>query len=311
MKALRRRDLSGNVSSTTTAAPDSVKGATTSSQPKKPNAEANIANLVATDAMFVSEMSGYVLYLFTCTISIAGSLVLLYRILGEFSFIFRPEKEKKEGAGFSSWMPKKNQKKTDDVYNHTIALPGPSSLAGVVVIILMTPVQALVSKLFAKTQQSLLAATDVRLALSTETIKAIELIKYSAWEDIFYRRMQSARRIELSVLRKRFYVRCLASVVSQATPALVTTSSFAVYTLVYGQRLTASVAFSSLSLTSLLLTPLATLLEMMTALTNAWVSCQRVSLSFCLATIRGVAGLTSSVLSTDCLIPQCPRDLKV
>lgn len=88
--------------------------------------------------------------------------------------------------------------------------------------------------------------------------------------------MQKSRDHELGVLKHRFYIRVLANVMMQITPPLVTIVTFAFYTLYFKRPLTAAIAFTSLSLFSMIRTPLAAVLEMTTAATNAYVSAGRV-----------------------------------
>jgi ABC-type multidrug transport system fused ATPase/permease subunit len=107
-------------------------------------------------------------------------------------------------------------------------------------------------------------------------LNSIKTIKFAAWEDKFYDRMQNSRDHELNVLKTRFNIRVLANVVTQITPPLVTVVTFAFYTLYFKQPLTAATAFTSLSLFSMIRTPLAAILEMITAATNAFVSAARV-----------------------------------
>ncbi|KAJ9121758.1 hypothetical protein QFC22_002380 [Naganishia vaughanmartiniae] len=155
-------------------------------------------------------------------------------------------------------------------------LLGVSSLAGVAVLVLTTPVQGWITQLFAKTQKKLLKATDARLEAATETLGAIKTIKFAAWEDKFIERLNKSRTHELAVLSTRFRVRVFSNVVTQVIPSLVTIITFAAYTLHYKQPLTSSVAFPALTLFSMLRTPLAAIQEMVTMSTNAFVSAGRV-----------------------------------
>jgi ABC-type multidrug transport system fused ATPase/permease subunit len=121
-----------------------------------------------------------------------------------------------------------------------------------------------------------LHATDARLEAATEVLSSIKTIKFAAWENKFFDRMQTSRDHELGVLKHRFYLRVLANVMMQITPPLVTIVTFAFYTLYFKRPLTAAIAFTSLSLFSMIRTPLAAVLEMTTAATNAYVSAGRV-----------------------------------
>ena len=122
----------------------------------------------------------------------------------------------------------------------------------------------------------LLHATDARLEAATEVLSSIKTIKFAAWENKFFDRMQKSRDHELGVLKHRFLIRVLANVMMQITPPLVTIVTFAFYTLYSKRPLTAAIAFTSLSLFSMIRTPLAAVLEMTTATTNAYVSAGRV-----------------------------------
>lgn len=105
---------------------------------------------------------------------------------------------------------------------------------------------------------------------------AIKTIKFAAWEDKFIERLNKSRMHELAVLSTRFRVRVFSNVVTQVIPSLVTIVTFAVYTLYLKQPLTSSVAFPALTLFSMLRTPLAAIQEMVTMVTNAYVSAGRV-----------------------------------
>ncbi len=77
------------------------------------------------------------------------------------------------------------------------------------------------------------------------------------------------------MLRRKQWVRAGANILVQLMPPLVTVITFYFYTIVYGNTLDASTAFTSLALFSMLRIPLSLLLETTTTVTNAYVSCQR------------------------------------
>ena len=81
---------------------------------------------------------------------------------------------------------------------------GLAAFAGIAVLILLIPVQAVVGRLYTIIQRRLMAATDARLETVTEAIAHIKLIKFNAWEDKFFDRMSVARHRELHVLAQRF-----------------------------------------------------------------------------------------------------------
>lgn len=60
-------------------------------------------------------------------------------------------------------------------------LLGPAALAGIAVLGLAAPLQGLLNRLWYKVQKKLMSASDKRLALATEVIAQIKLVKWFAW----------------------------------------------------------------------------------------------------------------------------------
>ena len=214
-KALRRRDVSGRVTDESAS-------------------EGKIANLVSVDAFQVSEICGYIFYLFSCPLAVVINTALLYDTLGVASF------------------------------------------AGIAVLILLIPVQALVGRLFTVIQRRFMAATDARLEAVTEVIAHVKLIKFNAWESKFFDRMAITRRRELQVLAQRFATEVFLNLVIWGTPVVVTAFAFAVHSLILHQPLTADRAFSSLILFNMLRDPLGLFQDTITRLLQSYTSCVRV-----------------------------------
>ncbi|WRT68702.1 uncharacterized protein IL334_005682 [Kwoniella shivajii] len=80
-KALRRRDLSGNVKKTKID-----KNGKTVDDPEAAASEGKIANLVSVDAFMISEICAYIYYLVSCPFAIILNSFLLYKTLGVASF---------------------------------------------------------------------------------------------------------------------------------------------------------------------------------------------------------------------------------
>ncbi|WWC71269.1 uncharacterized protein I206_105222 [Kwoniella pini CBS 10737] len=80
-KALRRRDLSGNVKKTKVD-----KSGKVVDDPEAAASEGKIANLVSVDAFSVSEICAYTYYLVSCPFAVILNSVLLYNTLGPASF---------------------------------------------------------------------------------------------------------------------------------------------------------------------------------------------------------------------------------
>ncbi|ORX38217.1 ABC transporter type 1, transmembrane domain-containing protein [Kockovaella imperatae] len=153
---------------------------------------------------------------------------------------------------------------------------GVAAFAGMGVLVLMIPIQAVVGKLFTVVQKRFMAAVDLRLEAVTEVIAHIKLIKFNAWETKFFDRMSTTRTKELYYLAQRFGVSCLSNVLVWGTPVLVTASAFAVHSLVLKQPLTADRAFASLVLFNMLRDPMGLFQETLLRLIQAYTSCQRI-----------------------------------
>lgn len=153
---------------------------------------------------------------------------------------------------------------------------GQSAIAGIVVLLLLIPVQTVMAKLMAVFQQRLLEATDVRLAQVTEVISFVKLLKFNSWQGKFLERMKGSRGAELKALAKLFVLLTLQGVLAWGTPVFVTVAAFGWQVLVVKQPLTADVAFSSLLLFQLLRDPVAILQETITEFVRAYTSCARI-----------------------------------
>ena len=153
---------------------------------------------------------------------------------------------------------------------------GAASFAGIAVLVLLIPVQALIGRLYTIIQRRLMAATDARLESVTEVIAHVKLIKFNAWEGKFIDRMSVTRKHELAVLAQRFATTVLFNLVIWGTPVFVTASAFAVHSLVLKQPLTADRAFSALILFNMLRDPMALFQDTLTRLLQSYTSCVRI-----------------------------------
>jgi len=153
---------------------------------------------------------------------------------------------------------------------------GWSSLASMGLMILVTPLNLYVAKQFTKFQKIIMAATDARIHTTNEVLQNIRIIKYFAWELRFAQIVNGKRRVELRALRKRYILWTVAATVWTGVPLLITFFSFLVYTVVEKKPLIPSVAFTALSLFSLLRIPLDQLADMVARVQESKVSVDRV-----------------------------------
>lgn len=154
---------------------------------------------------------------------------------------------------------------------------GWSALAGIVAMIILLPWNYWMSRQFSKIQEDLMKTTDIRINRMNELLNSIRIIKYFAWESSFMKDIDECRANELKQLRRRYFMLCLASLSWNASPVLITLLTFVTYTKLAGKDLTASVAFTSLSLFNVLRAPLDQLADMITNVLQSKVSVDRVA----------------------------------
>ncbi|ROV98773.1 hypothetical protein VMCG_06779 [Cytospora schulzeri] len=153
---------------------------------------------------------------------------------------------------------------------------GPSGVLGVVLMIVLLPLNVLVSKRLAKVQGQVLAASDARIQASNELLNAIRSIKYYAWELPFRERVLEKRRAEMAIMRSRFIWWSISMTVFYSLPFIVTIFTCFFYTMVWHDRLVTSVAFPALATFAVLRIPLNRMADSITFLIQAHVSFVRV-----------------------------------
>jgi ABC-type multidrug transport system fused ATPase/permease subunit len=153
---------------------------------------------------------------------------------------------------------------------------GYSSIVGIAMMALLLPVNMYIAKAFAEVQTKILAATDARIHTTNEVLTNIRIIKYFAWEQRFLGTVDEKRVVELRHLRNRYILWSVAATIWAGAPIIITFLSFAVYTLVEKKDLIPSIAFTALSLFSLLRIPLDQLADMVAHVQESKVSVDRV-----------------------------------
>ena len=159
---------------------------------------------------------------------------------------------------------------------YIIWLLGYSALVGLLILVVVMPLQAYLSQVLIKVQERTLGVTDARLDLVGEVLACIKTVKFFAWEPPFERRMREARLRELRQLRSFYIFNMLNEITYVGAPMLVTMATFGVHTLVFRRPLTAETAFTALAVFNTLRRPLADVPAMLVWLLNALVSLRRI-----------------------------------
>ncbi|XP_062035577.1 multidrug resistance-associated protein 1 [Lepus europaeus] len=153
---------------------------------------------------------------------------------------------------------------------------GPSVLAGVAVMILMVPFNAVMAMKTKTYQVAHMKSKDNRIKLMNEILNGIKVLKLYAWELAFKEKVMDIRQEELKVLKKSAYLAAVGTFTWVCTPFLVALSTFAVYVLIDENNiLDAQKAFVSLALFNILRFPLNILPMVISSIVQASVSLKR------------------------------------
>lgn len=153
---------------------------------------------------------------------------------------------------------------------------GLSSIPGMIVTVILLPVNIGFAKGFGAIQKKIMAATDKRIHTTNEVLQNIRIIKFFAWEKRFSSIVNEKRSAELKALTKKYILWACAVMVWNGVPVLITFFSFLVYTLVEKKPLYPSVAFTAISLFNILRVPLDQLGDMVAHVQESKVSIDRV-----------------------------------
>ncbi|KAJ1720913.1 hypothetical protein LPJ53_004512, partial [Coemansia erecta] len=126
-------------------------------------------------------------------------------------------------------------------------LLGVSALVGLSVSILFVPLSKILFRYLAKIETKLNALSDERVTVITELLQGIKAVKLFGWESRFLERVDERREKQLTYMWKMMTAWIRTELVSTLAPMFVLISIFATYVAVYGNRLTAEIAFTSIS----------------------------------------------------------------
>ncbi|KAF9234929.1 hypothetical protein BU15DRAFT_78554 [Melanogaster broomeanus] len=125
-------------------------------------------------------------------------------------------------------------------------LLGVSCFVGLAVVCLFLPMNHYGGKVVVVAQENLMKARDERVALMNEILGAIRMLKFMAWERSFEKRVLKIREKELRFQKLSYMIEVLFSALWDGSPIFVTIVSFWHFSMVRGQTLTPSIAFTSI-----------------------------------------------------------------
>ncbi|KZC08998.1 Multidrug resistance-associated protein 1 [Dufourea novaeangliae] len=155
---------------------------------------------------------------------------------------------------------------------------GPAVLAGLAVLLILIPVNLLITNRLKTLQIRQMKNKDQRVKLMSEVLNGIKVLKLYAWEPSFEEQILKIRTKEIKVLKEAAYHNSATSFIWSFAPFLVSLVSFATYVLIdENNHLNSTVAFVSLSLFNILRFPLSILPMMIGNMVQAWVSVKRIN----------------------------------
>ncbi|KAJ3096968.1 hypothetical protein HDU97_005396, partial [Phlyctochytrium planicorne] len=152
---------------------------------------------------------------------------------------------------------------------------GWSIFAGVAVMILMIPVNAVLATRSRALNKEQMGNKDARTKIMDEILNGIKVIKLYAWEIPFVKQVTAIRERELDTIKKIGYLSAIQSFTWACTPFLVSFASFMVYSFTSAEPLTSKKVFVCLALFNLLQFPLAIFPSVITSVIESSVAFNR------------------------------------
>jgi ABC-type bacteriocin/lantibiotic exporter with double-glycine peptidase domain len=136
-----------------------------------------------------------------------------------------------------------------------LQLLGWSGMVAVVCMVALAPVSRKAIEILRKWKKVRNIAADARLKNLTEVMQGVRIIKFMNWEASFSSRIDALRKDEVEAARMAAVTRSVYVAYAEFQPLVILIVSLATYSLVFGQTLTASLAFPLLNYLMLLRDP--------------------------------------------------------
>jgi len=157
-------------------------------------------------------------------------------------------------------------------------LLGPSSMAGLVTIIVLIPINGFVTSFSRRFQVQQMKEKDERVKIMNEIFNGMKVLKLYAWESSFEDKVLGIRSKEITQLKMINYLSAVANALFNLTPFLIQFTMFLTYVLVSDQNiLTEDKVFVSISLMNLLRMPMFMLPFLLVSIVQASVSLNRLN----------------------------------
>ena len=135
---------------------------------------------------------------------------------------------------------------------------GAATWVGVGFYIAMAPVNIIVFSVVGKMRRKVLKYSDLRVKMMNEILAGIRIIKFYAWEKPFKREIKSIRDKEVKALTNLAYVTAIGfSLILLSAPIIQPILVFLTYVKIQDEPLTASIAFTTVTLFNIMRFPFA------------------------------------------------------
>ncbi|EJF59658.1 P-loop containing nucleoside triphosphate hydrolase protein [Dichomitus squalens LYAD-421 SS1] len=153
---------------------------------------------------------------------------------------------------------------------------GWSALVGLATMLITLPVPGWITKHIQGTQREKMKRTDARVQTVTEMMGVIRMIKLFGWEHRINKQLNQKRDEELVSVKRNRMLGMLNNLCNFAIPTLIMLSTFATYSMIMKQTLTASKVFSAMSVFDMLRMDIQATFFMIPGLIQAKVSLERI-----------------------------------
>ncbi|CAD6187548.1 unnamed protein product [Caenorhabditis auriculariae] len=153
---------------------------------------------------------------------------------------------------------------------------GVSVFSGVGVMILLFPINFVITMVIRNWQMEQMYYKDERTKMVNEVLNGIKVIKLYAWEPPMEQVINNLREKELGLIKRAACLRSFSDMLNCASPFLVALSTFATFVYVdVNNVLTPQIAFVSLTLFNQLRSPMSQVAELITQTVQVYVSNER------------------------------------
>ncbi|KAF8963069.1 hypothetical protein BGZ46_001047, partial [Entomortierella lignicola] len=170
-------------------------------------------------------------------------------------------------------------------------LLGWSFLAGIAALLAMAPLQIYRARVFNKLKKDRLKVMDERVRLTTECLSAIKVVKLYCWQSAFKSKILEVRDRELEAMRRLGVIYSAMSIIFTSSTLFICLLTLSVYATWGGEgfshgKLTPQTVFVSMTLFSMLRTPIGSMAEATSITLAAIVATKRIENFLLLEEIR-------------------------